>query len=328
MAQCKVCGCSPAKLCSGCGQAYYCGVQCQKIERNLHKVQCFPVRVEQVEGRGRGIVATRDIKQGQVVMQDCAILTAERGTVTEPDNWASLAAAVAKLTRADQDKFYALQPRQGLGLVGGELLNVQIFTNNGIALAAPGIDSRLGIFPSLSLINHSCSPNAKWSQVKGNREMKEVRAVTMIRKGEEVTCSYFGDALEMTFASRLQRREFLESWSFECICQICALDGELLEKNEKKRMELRKIIDDIEFEQDKVRKARLCLQKLDMVKKMGMEMMSELSYTYQQAYMAGWLTEEDDWRMKAELVRLDWRRWVESLPLHSVRLQYNSVLDE
>ena len=44
--------------------------------------------------------------------------------------------------------------------------------------------------------------------------------------------------------------------------------------------------------------------------------------------MAGWLTEEDEWRMKAELVRMDWRRWVETLPLHSVRLQYNSVVAE
>ena len=89
-------------------------MQCQKIERKLHRVQFFPVRVEQVEDRGRGMVATRDLKQGQVVMQDCALLTAEREAVTEPDNWASLAIAVAKLARADQDKFYALQPRQGL----------------------------------------------------------------------------------------------------------------------------------------------------------------------------------------------------------------------
>ena len=102
----------------------------------------------------------------------------------------------------------------------------------------------------------------------------------------------------------------------------------MLQKNERKRMELRKISEEIEFEQDKVRKARLCLEKLDMVKKMGMEMISELSYTYQQAYMAGWLTEEDDWRMKAELVRLNWRRWVRTLPLHSVGLQYSSVVAE
>ena len=205
MGQCRVCGIGPAKLCSGCGQAYYCGVKCQKSERKVHRDQCYPVRVEQFEDRARGMVATRDIKQGQVVMQDYAILTADREALTEPDNWASLAAAVAKLARVDQDKFYGLQPRQGLGLVGGELLTVQIFLNNGIALAAPGIQSRLGVFPCLSMINHSCSPNAKWSQVKGNVEMKEVRAVTMIAKGEEITCSYFGDAQEMAFASRIDR---------------------------------------------------------------------------------------------------------------------------
>ena len=121
---------------------------------------------------------------------------------------------------------------------------------------------------------------------------------------------------------------FLKAGALNVFARYVLWMGEMLQKNERKRMELRKISEEIEFEQDKVRKARLCLEKLDMVKKMGMEMMSELSYTYQQAYMAGWLTEEDDWRMKAELVRLNWRRWVRTLPLHSVRLQYSSVVAE
>merc|ERR1719317_1034375 len=123
------------------------------------------------------MVATRDIKQGHLVVQDCAILTAEYETVTNPDNWDSLVQAVAGLPGADQDRFFSLQPRLiELGEEGerkGELFTAQIVLNNGIALADPGYSNdRVGIFPRLSFINHSCSPNAKWSQVEGNMERK------------------------------------------------------------------------------------------------------------------------------------------------------------
>jgi len=328
MSQCGVCSSTPAKLCGGCSQAYYCEIKCQKLGWKMHKDQCFPVRMQLVGDRGRGMVAVKDIKQGQIVTRDNAIITVEHRTVTDPDHWPSLAEAVGRMSKTEQDKFYSLQPRQGLGLVGGEMLTVQIFLNNGIALADPGYNSEVGIFPSLSFINHSCCPNSKWSQVKGNMEMKEVMALTMIKKGEEITCSYFGDAQEMAFASRNERQQFLESWNFGCSCVLCDLDGEALEEDEIKRKKLREISEEIECEKDKVRKARLCLQKLDMIKVMGVEMLSELSYTYQQTYMAGWSTEEDDWRMKAELVRLDWKRWIQSFPLHSVSLHYSSVVSE
>eukprot|EP00092_Neocalanus_flemingeri_P029853 GFUD01032411.1.p1 GENE.GFUD01032411.1~~GFUD01032411.1.p1 ORF type:complete len:327 (+),score=98.82 GFUD01032411.1:116-1096(+) len=326
MSHCSVCSSAPARVCGGCGQTAYCGVGCQKLDREEHRDQCFPVRVEQMEDKGRGMIATRDIKEGQVVMRDKTIVTAKHD-VSDPDNWDSLAEMVSRLPDTVRERYLALQPRLGLGL-GEEQLAVRIFLNNAIALGAAGLDSRLGIFPRLSLINHACSPNAKWSMVKGRMNVKVVMAITSIVKGEEVTCSYFGDQEEMAFASKLSREQFLSSWSFVCSCNVCSLEGERLEENERKRNELRKISENIECEEDLVRKARLCLQKLDMVKLVGVEIVSELSYTYQQAYMACWSTGEDDWRMRAELVRLDWRRWVEILPLHSIRLQYNNVVAE
>jgi len=297
------------------------------------------MKIELVEDRGRGMVATRDIQQGQLVTEDRAILTTEYEIVTNPDNWDSLVRAVAGLQEEDQDRFYSLQPRQvqavqqellGLGREErrGELYTAQIVLNNGIALEDPGYDGKVGVFPRLSLINHSCTPNAKWSQMEGDIEKKEVRALTMIKKGEEITCSYFGDAQEMVYASRYERQQYLESWNFECHCVLCSLNQEKLASNENERKKLRDISEEILKEKNAVRKARLCLEKLEGVKKMGLEMLSELSYTYQQVFMACWSTEEDDWRMKAELVRLQWRRWVEMLPLNSVKRLYKDVISE
>jgi len=314
-------------------------VGCQRKAWKTHKEDCFPMKIELVEDRGRGMVATRDIQQGQLVVEDRAILSAEYDIVTNPDNWDSLVKAVAGLQEEDQDRFYSLQPRQvqavqpellGLGGEGrrGELYTAQIVLNNGIALEDPGYNGKVGIFPRLSLINHSCTPNAKWSQMEGDIERKEVRALTMIKKGEEITCSYFGDAQEMVFASKYDRQQFLESWNFECHCLLCSLNQEELASNEIERKKLRDLSEEILNEKNAVRKARLCLEKLEGVKKMGLEMLPELSYTYQQVFMACWSTEEDDWRMKAELVRLQWRRWVEMLPLNSVKRLYKDVISE
>ena len=343
MPECVVCQSKDVKLCAGCSQVYYCGVACQKKDWKTHKEDCFPMKIVVVEDRGRGMVATRDIKQGHLVVQDCAILTAEYETVTNPDNWESLVEAVAGLPGADQDRFFSLQPRLNKGQIlqsrlielgeegerKGELFTAQIVLNNGIALADPGYNNdRVGIFPRLSFINHSCSPNAKWSQVEGNMERKEVRALTRIKKGEEITCSYFGDAEDMVFASREERQQFLESWNFECKCVLCSLNQEEFIKNESERKKLREISEMILNEKDNVRKARLSLEKLQGVKNMGAEMLSELSYTYQQVFMACWSTEEDDWRMKAELVRLEWKMWLTVFPLYSVKMSYKSVISE
>jgi len=325
-----MCKAASTKKCAGCAQVYYCGVRCQKAAWKMHRQECAPVKVELVEEKGRGLIATRDIKQGQLVIQDTAIVTMEYTMVTNPDEWDSLVQKVSGLPISDQEIFYSLKPRYGLAdeVEMGGFLAAQIVLNNGIALADPGYNSKVGIFPRISILNHSCSPNAKWSQVEGQLDKKEVRALTMIKKGEEVTCCYFGDAQEMVFASRQKRQQFLESWSFECSCNVCGLSQEEKEINELERKKLREKCVGINKEKDRRRKARLCLEKLEMVKKMGLEMFSELSYTYQQVYMACWATEEDEWRMKAELVRLDWRRWVMALPLYSIRFQYSSIISE
>ena len=56
-------------LCS-CHAIAYCGKECQVADRPRHKRNCFPVMLKKFEGKGRGLVAARDFKMGDLIFTD------------------------------------------------------------------------------------------------------------------------------------------------------------------------------------------------------------------------------------------------------------------
>ena len=55
--------------CSRCHAISYCGRECQVADRPRHKWNCVPVMVTEYEGKGRGLVASRDFKVGELPIQ-------------------------------------------------------------------------------------------------------------------------------------------------------------------------------------------------------------------------------------------------------------------
>ena len=53
--------------CSSCHAITYCGAECQKVDWERHRCNCVPVMVTEFEGKGRGVVAARDIKMGEFI---------------------------------------------------------------------------------------------------------------------------------------------------------------------------------------------------------------------------------------------------------------------
>ena len=45
-----------------------CGQQCARYHRQGETATCGPFRVQQIPGAGRGLVATRDIARGELVL--------------------------------------------------------------------------------------------------------------------------------------------------------------------------------------------------------------------------------------------------------------------
>ena len=56
--------------CSKCHAITYCGARCQKADWPRHISNCIPVMVTEYEGKGRGLVAARDIKMGEFIFLD------------------------------------------------------------------------------------------------------------------------------------------------------------------------------------------------------------------------------------------------------------------
>ena len=71
---CVTCSNPGSKHCGKCYAVTYCSPACQKQDWGRHKKLCVPVVIKEIEGKGRGLVATRDLKMGELVMKDSAVI--------------------------------------------------------------------------------------------------------------------------------------------------------------------------------------------------------------------------------------------------------------
>jgi len=96
-----------------------------------------------------------------------------------------------------------------------------------------------GLYNNISLINHSCNPNVIWTWVRGDMKRREIRAMKVIEKDEELLACYHAEY----YGSRETRQKtMLKSHGFLCVCSECLLEGEELMDNERIRAKLRKKI--------------------------------------------------------------------------------------
>lgn len=77
-----------------------------------------------------------------------------------------------------------------------------------------------GIYPSVSLMNHSCKPNIAVYFID---KLIVVSAITAIAKGEQIFNSY---GIDYRFSDKQERQEHLkELYYFDCNCTICSDDS-------------------------------------------------------------------------------------------------------
>ncbi|XP_023941139.2 SET domain-containing protein SmydA-8 [Bicyclus anynana] len=71
MPVCDVCQRPANQTCGGCKIVYYCSKAHQKHAwKEGHKFQCRPYKIEFSDAIGRHMVATRDIKQGEIILKE------------------------------------------------------------------------------------------------------------------------------------------------------------------------------------------------------------------------------------------------------------------
>jgi len=84
-------------VCS-CGKVSYCGIDCQKSDWKSHKPDCPPFKVTTLPGRGRGILATRKINIGEIILEETPLMT-----IDSPNSEVAVEVFKTEFTKLDDD---------------------------------------------------------------------------------------------------------------------------------------------------------------------------------------------------------------------------------
>ena len=99
--------------CSRCHAITYCGPQCQKADWDRHSWNCLPVMVTEFEGKGRGLVAAKDIKMGDLIFTDKPMIklaAVPGGCLPDSTAMDSMMTQIGNLSSEAKKQFYKLKP--------------------------------------------------------------------------------------------------------------------------------------------------------------------------------------------------------------------------
>lgn len=212
---CSECQQQAKFLCPKCGQSSYCSKSCQKRGLRRHRVVCglqTPViAVREIVGRGRGLVVTREVTMGQLLLREEAALLLQQDQVSDT----LVSSIVSEMGEKERDTFGTLLGKQGDNMVSSPS---QKFYNNAINTSG----QQFGLFLTIAMVNHSCVPNAVWGSTEKSSEL-ELRMIEDLEPGQEVTVNYIGD--QSLLLSTEERQGILKaSWGFSCTCLACRED--------------------------------------------------------------------------------------------------------
>ncbi|KID61546.1 SET domain-containing protein 5, partial [Metarhizium hybridum] len=210
--------------------------------------------IQDVPGKGKGLVATQAIPKGTRILSEKPIITVPEHMTMSSEQLATLISKqVDALSKNHQQEFLALRNIHTFNDVGQKYLG--IIRTNGL----PANDGEGGIFLQACRINHACDNNAQknWNE---NIKRHTVHALRDIEKGEEITIYYMGaDRDRETRIRKLQ-----EQFKFICSCGLCSLPPDQSQESDRR-------LEQINHLEDLIRKGGLMgilstpLQKLHYV---------------------------------------------------------------
>ena len=77
MASCHFCKVEPEEQLKNCvcKKVSYCSKECQAKDWKSHKPSCPPFLIREAPGKGKGLFATRKIKEGEMILEEYPLLT-------------------------------------------------------------------------------------------------------------------------------------------------------------------------------------------------------------------------------------------------------------
>ncbi|OBT60796.1 hypothetical protein VE03_09899 [Pseudogymnoascus sp. 23342-1-I1] len=182
--------------------------------------------IQDVPGKGKGLVATQYIPMGTRILSEKPIL---RAPEDQPDGQAlraSLREQVDALTPDQRQTFLSMHNIYTDDSVSKYL---SIFRTN----ALPFGRDEVGIFLDACRINHACDNNAQkcWNE---NIKRHTVHALRNIEKGEEITIYYLGVTNNREARQEALRRKF----AFTCACRLCSLPPDQSQESDRRLDEI------------------------------------------------------------------------------------------
>ncbi|EPQ54746.1 SET domain-containing protein [Gloeophyllum trabeum ATCC 11539] len=175
-----------------------------------------PFEVVDLPGRGKGLVATRDIKRGDLLIREAPLLRIPQQITSSPT--ALLSSLLSALPAASLSAFFALSAVHLPSSPDPDPLDVALAIVQTNAVAAG--EGHIGVFPTMARLNHACAGafNAVYSWRAGEGVLV-VHAVRDVRRGEELLTTYMD-----TKRKREDRRAYLlGQYAFNCTCATCSL---------------------------------------------------------------------------------------------------------
>eukprot|EP00927_Polykrikos_kofoidii_P040386 TRINITY_DN34537_c0_g2_i2.p1 TRINITY_DN34537_c0_g2~~TRINITY_DN34537_c0_g2_i2.p1 ORF type:complete len:337 (+),score=57.12 TRINITY_DN34537_c0_g2_i2:59-1012(+) len=217
--------------------------------------------IRSLEGRGRGLFTTRDIKCGECILEEEPLMSCSKAGKIEVailmlimgvtwqlvmDGWegylillivflfscnavwklaenAAILRQASKLDEKQKQLLYRLQTANP-GPISW-LHSLMVFRSNALPNGGRG-----AVFATASIMNHSCAPNA-FHHFDEKRNLEVVYAMRPIKRNDEITISYID-----TMQVRADRQEQLkDTYGFECRCEACAMPEEKREVSDQRR---------------------------------------------------------------------------------------------
>ncbi|KAG6154518.1 hypothetical protein E4U51_008644 [Claviceps purpurea] len=171
-----------------------------------------------IPGKGKGLVATRDIPKGTRIIAEQALFTIPGwDALSLEEQKISICQQMDALSDDQRDTFMSLH--NALPFDNAPEQYYGIFQTNCLPLDKK-YDS-WGIFLKACRVNHDCANSAcnNWNE---NIKRYTLHALRNIRSGEEITISYVSGLKDRK--SRDSRQTiFQDSFGFTCSCRICSL---------------------------------------------------------------------------------------------------------
>ncbi|KAL1344531.1 hypothetical protein HN51_018419 [Arachis hypogaea] len=214
------------KKCSRCQVVWYCGTSCQKLEWKFHRLECEVL--SRLDNDKKKFV-TPSIRLMVKLYLRRKLQNEKIIPSTVMDNYNLVEALVSHMS--DITKEQLLLYAQMANLVNVILqwpeINIKEIAENFSKFACNAhtiCDSELrplgtGLYPVISIINHSCLPN---SVLVFEGRSASVRAVQHVPKGSEVLISY----IETAGSTMTRQKALKEQYLFNCTCPRCSKLGQ------------------------------------------------------------------------------------------------------